>query len=227
MTTSHRRSRAGKPAPGHDERRASRREELLDAALDAIRRHGAGVSMQELAAAAGVTKPILYRHFGDRDGLVAALASRFSTELLAALRAALVRPADDPAAVLTATVDAFVAFLERDPDVYRLLVHQALGQPVAADALGGFLRQVGDDVAVVLGEQLRAAGRDSGGAEVLAHGMVGLVHAAGDWWIGHRTMPRQRLVAYVSDLLWGGLSSMGLGAVGAIGVVGAGEGRTR
>jgi AcrR family transcriptional regulator len=205
----------------HADRKAARREQLLDAAVDAIRRQGPGVSMHDLAAAAGVTKPILYRYFGDRDGLVTALAARFSAELLASLRAALVRGTGDARGSVTATVDAFVAFLEREPEVYRLLVQQARAggltplaaeprQPGAADVIGGFLRQVGDDVAIVLGEQLRAAGRDSGGAEVLAHGIVGFVHAAGDWWIERRTMPRQRLVAYVTDLLWGGLASLGL-----------------
>lgn len=196
--------------------REDRREELLDAAVAAIRRHGSAVTMRDLAAEAGVTKPILYRHFGDRDGLVAALAGRFSAELLDALRAALGEERGDPQATIAATVDAFVAFLEREPDVYRLLVQQAHGgQAAAVDAIGGFLRQVGDDVALVLGEQLRLAGRDSGGAEVLAHGIVGFVHAAGDWWIGHPTMPRHRLVAYVTDLLWGGLSSLGIATKGA------------
>ena len=195
-----------------DARRAKRRDELLDAALTAIRRAGPGVSMAELAAAGGVTKPILYRHFGDRDGLVVALGQRVTADLRADLQNALGRPEADPRATITATVDAFVAFIERDPDVYRLLVHRAAReQAVAAEALGGFLRQVGQSIAVVLGEQLRAAGADSGGAEVLAHGIVGLVHATGDWWLEHRTMRRAQLVSYVTELLWGGLSSMGLG----------------
>jgi AcrR family transcriptional regulator len=193
------------------DRRAARREELLDAALIAVRRLGPGVSMNELAAEAGVTKPILYRHFGDREGLVAALAARFTADLMAELEKALLRPESNPRTTVESTVEAFVRFLERDPDVYRLLVHRAVReQPGAAEALGGFLRQVGRAIALVLGEQLRAVGADSGGAEVLAHGIVGLVHSSGDWWLENQTMPRARLVTYVTDLLWGGLSGMGL-----------------
>ena len=56
--------------------------ELLDAAVGAVREIGPGATMEQLAAAGGVTKPILYRHFGDRDGLIAAIAERFSTALL-------------------------------------------------------------------------------------------------------------------------------------------------
>lgn len=177
----------------------------------AIRRLGPAVTMTELAAEAGVTKPILYRHFGDRDGLLGAIAQRFTAELMADFESSLRRSDLAPRQLVESTVDVFVAFLEREPEVYRLLVdHAVKTQPGAADALGGFLRQVGQAIAVVLGEQLRSAGADSGGAEVLAHGIVGLVHSAGDWWVEHRTMPRARLVAYVTDLLWGGLSSMGM-----------------
>src|SRR5688572_6960411 len=69
--------------------RADRRESLLDAAISGIRTHGPAASMDQLAAAAGITKPILYRHFGDRAGLVAAIAKRFADSLLQDLQAAL------------------------------------------------------------------------------------------------------------------------------------------
>src|SRR5436853_6569415 len=112
--------------PRHDDsaraaKRAARRSELLDAASAAIRRDGAGVSMEALAAEAGVTKPILYKHFGDRDGLVAALAERFGGDLVAELEANLARDLP-PEQLLRSTVDAYLAFIERDPHVYRFLV---------------------------------------------------------------------------------------------------------
>jgi hypothetical protein len=59
----------------------------------------------------------------------------------------------------------------------------------------------------VVGEQLRSAGRDSGGAEPIAHGIVGMVHSAADWWLDHQTMPRRRLVEYLADLLWSGTAA--------------------
>ena len=69
--------------------RPDRRPVLLEAAATAIRRHGPGASMTQIAAQAGVTKPILYRHFRDRDGLVHALAERFAGDLMGELQAAL------------------------------------------------------------------------------------------------------------------------------------------
>jgi AcrR family transcriptional regulator len=201
--------------PSSEEREA-RRVELLDAAVAAIRLGGPGVSMEELARSAGVTKPILYRHFGHRDGLVAALATRFADALEETLRAAL-SAGTAPHDTLVATIDAYLAFVERDPEVYRFLVHRLQSEPPEVEiSLGNFLRQVSVQVAVVLGEQLRSVGLDSGGAEPLAYGIVGMVHAAGDWWLERQTMPRARLVEYLAGVLWSGLSGVGLGAPGVV-----------
>src|ERR1700676_3545247 len=65
--------------------REARREELVDAAVAAIRAHGAGVGMDEIAAQAGVSKPILYRHFIDRADLWLAVSRRVTAELLGAM----------------------------------------------------------------------------------------------------------------------------------------------
>ena len=59
-------------ATDRSDRREQRREELLDAALGVIRREGRAASMEAMAAAARITKPILYRYFGDREGLARA-----------------------------------------------------------------------------------------------------------------------------------------------------------
>jgi AcrR family transcriptional regulator len=183
--------------------RPDRRPALVEAATAAIRRHGPSVSMTQIAAQAGVTKPIIYRHFRDRDGLVHALAERFSVDLMAELQAALASNSD-PRQLIVQTIDTYVAFIERDPDIYRFLV-----QHVGNDAtLIGFMQQVGTQVAVVVGEQLRAAGQDSGGAEPIAHGIVGMVHSAGHWWVENPTMPRARLVEYLADLLWAGIAGL-------------------
>ena len=200
----------GRPEPTEEERKA-RRTALLDAAVDAIRRHGPDVSMEDLAKAAGVTKPILYRHFGHRDGLTTALATRFADGLEETLTTAM-GTGSDPRETLAKTIDAYLAFVERDPEVYRFLVRRLVTNERDHElTVGNFLRQVGNQVALVLGEQLRAANLDSGGAEPLAHGIVGMVHAAGDWWLERQTLPRATLVEYVVGLLWGGFIGLGLG----------------
>lgn len=214
------------PQPGHEDheqgaarrarQKAERREALLDAAAEAVRGRGADASMEELAAAVGVTKPILYRHFGDRSGLVLALADRFAGRLMQDLQEVLARPVDNPRDTLVAAIDTFLRFVEQDQELYRFLVARAhKSEPEAAVALSSFLRTVSQAVAVVLGEQLQAAGRDAGGAEPLAHGIVSFVYGAGDWWIERRSMSRARLVEYLASTLWSGFEGMGLGGPGA------------
>jgi AcrR family transcriptional regulator len=195
--------------PDRDLRRRERRTHLLDAAVEAIRDVGPGATMEQLARAGGVTKPILYRHFRDRDGLIAALAERFSTALLSEVEAPLLTDPAEPRRLLESTIDAYVAFIEDDPNLYRFLMRQAPEPGAGVVSISALVDSIAKQVAVVIGEQLRATGRDSGAAVPWAFGIVGLVHQAGDWWLDDRTMPRERLVAYLTDLLWNGLSTAG------------------
>lgn len=203
--------RRREPDLERDARREERRIELLEAATRVIRREGSSASMEQIAAEAGVTKPIVYRHFRDRGDLVSAMAHRFAADLTGELASSLNRHGD-PRDIMAATIDAYLAFVESDPEVYRFIMQETVPSPEAAAQLTSFMQEVGARVAVVLGEQLRAAGADSGGAEPMAHGIVGMVHSAGDWWLRSRSMPRARLVEYLTSLLWDGVTGLGLPA---------------
>jgi len=192
--------------PARDARRAARREELLAGAINVIRRDGPLASMDAIAAEAGVTKPIVYRHFGDRDGLTQAVATQFAGELMAELRGALAG-SDQPEAILRATIDAYIGFIERDPQIYRFVVQAPPTASPEGLTLAGFVRQVGQEVSVVIGEGMRQIGADSGAAEPWAFGIVGMVHLAGDWWLERRSMPRRRLVNYLTELVWNGMGA--------------------
>jgi len=185
-------------------RRAERREELLDAAVSAIRRDGAAVSMETIAAEAGITKPIVYKHFGDRDGLIRALAERFAGGLLNELDAKLGRDLE-PEELLRGTIDAYLAFVEREPSLYRFLIAR-MGDPLgyAPDRIG-LVSHISERVASVVSQKMRAEGVDPTAAEPWAFGIVGMVHLAGDWWLDRRSMSRDQLVGYLSDLLWKGI----------------------
>ncbi|HUQ40113.1 MAG TPA: TetR/AcrR family transcriptional regulator [Acidimicrobiales bacterium] len=211
-TRRHRRARvAVEAAPTRDERRAERRAELLAAAVAVIRAEGPAASMEDIAAAAGVTKPILYRHFGDRRGLTHAVADLYSADLFIALRDALLRPVDGRQ-ILAGTIEAYLEFVDRDPQMYRFIVRpsEADNGELAGAALAEFVPRISSEVAVVLGERMRQLGLDSGPAEPWAYGIVGMVHQAADWWVDRRPMPRERLAEYLTTLLWGGLAGAGL-----------------
>ena len=188
-----------------EDRRAARRDQLLDDAMAAIREIGAGATMEQLARRGGVTKPILYRHFRDRDGLIAVIAERFASGLVDELGQALLRPGTSRQDLLVGTVGAYLGFIEQDPNVYRFLVHQGLTHPDGPAAISPLVDGIARQVALVIGERLRLDGNDAGAAVPWAYGIVGLVHQAGDWWLEDRTMSRQALCDYLCDLLWNGL----------------------
>ncbi len=153
--------------------------------------------MEAVAREAGVTKPILYRVFEDRDGLVRAVGDRFATELGAVLEKALSEGGgagwDDPEGVLRATIDAYVAIIDNDPEVYRFLTAGLARDPELP--VVSLAYEVARNIAVVLAARLRDIGVDDRPAELWAHGIVGMVHMAGDWWVDRRTFTRLTLYA--------------------------------
>ena len=206
------------PGEGRRERwrlhREARRRELVEAAVEAIRTHGPGVGMEEIAAQAGVSKPILYRHFTDRADLWGAVGQLVTDELLAATSSALVvdRP---PREMIAAVVDTYLALIENDTEIYRFVVHGSFaGRGISSDLVHAHMALVASEVARVLGDRLRAAGGDTRGAEPWAHGIVGMVQAAADWWIDRRSMSRAALVDHLTAMISSGVEGLFLDAGG-------------
>lgn len=191
-----------------------RRRELLEAADRVVLRDGPGASMNAIAAEAGITKPILYRHFGDKDGLYRALAVRHTDALLDALRAALDAPADRRKRV-ESTLDTYLAAIEARPQVYRFLMHPAEGGNGGDKGFdvgrhsAPLLRRLGEELAQVIAERVDLGTDSERMARIWGHGIVGMMHAAGDWWLGERPCSRQELVDSLTDLLWGRLAVAG------------------
>jgi AcrR family transcriptional regulator len=186
-------------------RRTRRRNELLDVADRVIQARGPGVSMDEIAAEAGISKPILYRHFGDKDGLYEALTRRYVDELAAALRPAVQAP--QPRERLAAAIDAYLAYVEREPERYRFLLH-AGEQPRTASIVAEFRRSHIASCAFTSADNLRHAGLDPGFAEPWAECVNGMVRAAGTSWLETRSLPREKLVQYLTTILWDGYGSL-------------------
>lgn len=191
-----------------------RRHELLEAADRVVLRDGPGASMNAIAAEAGITKPILYRHFGDKGGLYRALAVRHTDALLAGLRAALDSPVPRRDRV-EATLDTYLAAIEARPQVYRFLMHPAdEGQsPDRGFDVGRhsapLLRRLGEELAQVIAERVDLGPAGDELARVWGHGIVGMMHAAGDWWLREQPCSRAQLVQHLADLLWGRLAAAG------------------
>ena len=185
--------------------KSRRREELLDAAARAIRRLGATAKMDDLAAEAGITKPVLYTHFGDKAGLAAALAERSSADIRAGLLTALTTP-EDYRLMVRGCVDAFIGFVEREPEIYKFVLHGGL-----SSAAGVPQRRMFDELGVQIGAVIamarRQAGVDTAPAEAWSFALLGAVLSVAEWWTEHPSTPKGELVDHVTDLFWGGLQS--------------------
>ncbi len=180
--------------------RDARRESLLAAADLVVQREGASASMAAIAAEAGITKPILYRHFGDKSGLYAALAGRHTDRLLDALVDSLTGGGAPRVRVLR-TIDTYLAVIGTEPQVYRFLVQSEEAAPVHGP-VRGFVRRMQELLAAGITHELRLASDDVR-APVWAAGIVGLVQAAGERWLEERDTDRGVLSELLTDLIWG------------------------
>ncbi len=190
-----------------DEHRRARREQLVAATVAAVGQHGPGVGMEEIAAAAGTSKTVVYRHFADRGELHLAVCARVAEQLLEALRTA-ITGTDKPRQMVAAAIDTYLAFIEADPELYRFVVHAPTGDP-SADPIAGLSELVGEQATALVALALERAGRPTAAAGPWGHGLVGLVRSAADRWLSSSdAMPRAELTAHLTDLAWAGLSGV-------------------
>ena len=208
-----------------DTHRAQRRTELVEATLRAIRSRGAGVGMDDIAAVAGTSKTVFYRHFTDRAGLYGAVAERVNALILRditravgdinALTGKADAPTSSPRDLLAAAVDAYLALVEHDPEVYRFIVAAPLVPPsertetidLASTVSQAMALQIGNLIAAAL----ESAGRSVEPAATWGHAVVGMARAAGDEWLragaAASGTSRETLKEHLTELIWGGLSS--------------------
>ena len=167
--------------------------------------------MTTLAAGAGITKPILYRHFGDKQGLLAAWAERQAAALGERITAELAR-ARNPRSRIQATITTYLTALDEDPLGYWFVTRRAV---TSDDPSGGPVVDVVETIvaaiAAVLEEELRRA--DAGpealaAASTWARALVGMVQLVGDHWLQHHEQDREQVAAQLTDLVWLGFRGM-------------------
>ena len=206
-----------------DEHRLARRAELVDATLRAIRTHGAGVGMDEVATTARTSKTVFYRHFTDRAGLYTAVAERVDATIIRGLTRAADEPAPEGAsdaarAVVRAVIAAYLHLVEEDPEVYRFIVKAPLvppGERPHGDVAAGMTDRIAGHVAGLVGAGLAA---DAGATPRLwGVALVGMVRATADAWLaagGAATGPSSdELADDLTALLWDGLGAVAASSV--------------
>ncbi|WP_433323676.1 TetR family transcriptional regulator [Spirillospora sp. CA-294931] len=189
-----------------------RRRALLEAADRVIQKEGPEASMAAIAAEAGISKPILYRHFGDKSGLYQALAERHARKLIEGIQLEFSRSGSVRERTRS-TIDTYLASISANLHLYRFLMHRASAEDTAThSAMSTMIREVSRELAEVIIAEGRLEDRTR--AYVWGHAVVGMVQTAGDWWLDHAgEVPREAVVDGLVDLILGGLPAASGGRV--------------
>ena len=205
---------------------SERREQLIAVARGLFAERGFdATSVEEVAARAQVSKPVVYEHFGGKEGLYAVVVDREITTISAAISSAIADPAADAAAapeagrrategpdasgsasrVAERAALALLTYIEDSPDGFRIL---SAGSDRAAGTYSTLLADVAIEVSGILASQFAAHDLDPRTAPLYAQMLVGIVAMPAQWWLENRSMSKEEVAAHMVNLAWNGLRGL-------------------
>ncbi len=184
-----------------------RRQQLLDVSRARFAERGFdGTSIEEIAARAGVSKPVVYEHFGGKEGLYAVVVDREIQRLLSGIAAALEGGAPARHLLERATL-ALLDYIESDSEGFRILVRDSPpGQSTGSFA--SVLGVVATRVEHLLAVEFKRRGLDPKSAPIHAQMLVGMVALTGQWWLNRRKFKKEQVAAHLVNLAWNGLAGL-------------------
>jgi AcrR family transcriptional regulator len=188
---------AGGPGDGRSSRwqshREERRRELIKSARRAVHALGSDASMEDIAAAAGTSKSVFYRYFGDKAGLQQAVGEVVLSQMQRRIQEA-AQSAVTPREGLLAMVTAYLQMASTSPNVYTFVTRHAAAEPdttqdpaAGSAALGHFFEAVADMIATPMRSHL-----GDGKEAVIGYwpkAAIGLVRNAGEQWLSTPDSP--------------------------------------
>ena len=185
---------------------AERREQLIAISRGLFAQKGyEATSVEEIAARAEVSKPVVYEHFGGKEGLYAVVVDREVRSLLDTVTTALT--AGRTHELVEQAALALLDYIESSSDGFRILVRDS---PVGSST-GSFisiLSDVATRVEYILAEEFKRRGLDPKNAPMYAQMLVGMVALTGQWWLDVRKPRKQDVAAHLVNLAWNGLSRL-------------------
>ncbi|MCG5216890.1 TetR/AcrR family transcriptional regulator [Streptosporangium sp. KLBMP 9127] len=183
-----------------------RREQLIEISRALFAEKGFdGTSIEEIAASALVSKPVVYEHFGGKEGIYAVVVDREMQKLLGMVTEAL--SAAHALVKLERAALALLRYIEESSEGFRILVrdsHAASGTGTFASLISDIASQVED----VLADEFNNRNYDPKLAPMYAQMLVGMVALTGQWWLDVRKPPREEVAAHVVNLAWNGLTGL-------------------
>jgi AcrR family transcriptional regulator len=185
---------------------AERREQLIDVARGLFAERGFdGASVEEIAARSEVSKPVVYEHFGGKEGLYAVVVDREVRQLLDMMRDALT--SGEPRELLEQAAFALLDYIEQSSDGFRILVRDTpLGS--TSGSFVSIISDVASRVEHILAAEFTARGFDPDMAPIYAQMLVGMVGTTGQWWLDARQPSKEVVAAHLVNLAWHGLSGL-------------------
>jgi AcrR family transcriptional regulator len=188
---------------------AQRRQQLVDVGreLFALRGYEA-TSIEEIAAHADVSKPVVYEHFGGKEGLYAVVVDREMQTLLDRFTSALSAPGQ-PREMLERAALVLLDYIEEDTDGFRVLTRDA---PVTS-GVGSYSSLIGEvarKVEHILASQFDPGRYDPRLAALYSQALVGMVALVGQWWLDERSPGKHEVAAHLVNLAYNGLAHLEL-----------------
>lgn len=182
---------------------AERREQLLHTAVGVFAEHGYhATSMNDVAEAAGVTKPVLYQHFSSKRELFVELLADIGAELRDTIAKA-TTDAAGPRQQIENGFRAYFNYVDAHTDSFKVL----FGSGARRDPeFASFARSVETSIADAIAELIVVEGEPVAQRLMLAHSIVGMTESASRYWLSHDREPDvDTLATQLSQLAWAGL----------------------
>jgi AcrR family transcriptional regulator len=182
---------------------SARRAQLIEVGRALFAERGfEATSVEEIADRAKVSKPIVYEHFGGKEGLYAVIVDREMETVVRRIAEAI--ETGSPRERLERAALAFLTYVEENPDGFAVLSRDA---PVTARGgeMWSLLNEVASRVGDVFAAEFRKAGYDRKAAPIYAHALVGMVTFVGQWWTETRKPPVETVGKHLVALAWMGL----------------------
>lgn len=195
-----------RPAPRRRLSGAERRKRIVKAARSVFAAHGyETASLDDIAAKAKITKPVLYDHFDSKEDLYVKVLEDASGELLESLLDTLRSPSADARTRVVRAIDFLADWINTHPDHWRLLFREPAGPRRIVRAHRDVRVKASSAIASeLLGQK---AGRDPERLEMTSELLAGAMHALTEWWYHHRDVRPRKVRDVAVSVLWDGLGS--------------------
>ena len=184
-----------------------RREQLIEVGRRLFAEKGfEATTVEEIAAKASVSKPVVYEHFGGKEGLYAVVVDREIRTLLDGITSALSAETTSRG-LLEAAALSLLDYIEGSTDGFRILVRDS----PAGQSTGSFASLIGDvasQVEHLLAAEFKTRELDPRTAPLYAQMLVGMVALTGQWWVDSRKFKKADVAAHLVNLAWNGLSGL-------------------